>query len=83
MPFLYILYSESLNKFYIGSTTLMPSERLYKHLCNHVGFTGKVNDWTIEYVEKYETIREASIRENQIKKWKSSIRIRQLIQRQK
>lgn len=45
----YILYSASLNKFYIGFTESSVEERLRKHLSNHSGFTGKAKDWTIAY----------------------------------
>ncbi|WP_207422150.1 GIY-YIG nuclease family protein [Desertivirga brevis] len=39
MYIVYILYSSSLNKYYIGSTSNLP-ERLRKHNTKHKGFTG-------------------------------------------
>jgi GIY-YIG catalytic domain. len=81
MCFLYILYSKKLNKFYIGSSTKHPSIRLQKHLTNHDGFTAKTKDWIIVHTETFPTITEARKREVQIKKWKSHIRIQQLINR--
>ncbi|HOZ51408.1 MAG TPA: GIY-YIG nuclease family protein [Chitinophagaceae bacterium] len=36
----YILYSASLNKYYIGFTADEINERLQKHNSNHKGFTG-------------------------------------------
>ena len=46
----YILFSEILNKFYIGVTSDNPEERLIKHLNKSYGtdtFTAAANDWTI------------------------------------
>ena len=78
---MYILYSASLDKFYIGSTTLTPAERLMRHLENHKGFTSKAKDWVIVYKEMYDKLSEARQREIQLKKWKSHQRILQLIKR--
>ena len=47
MCYTYILYSETLDKFYIGHTCENLNERLTKHLSNHKGFTAKVKDWKI------------------------------------
>ncbi len=41
MHYCYILYSKSLDRYYIGSTSQTPEERLQKHVANHSGFTGK------------------------------------------
>ena len=38
-----------------------------------------MSDWTVAYVEKYETKEEAYKREAQIKSWKSRIKIEALI----
>ncbi len=72
----YILYSEKLTRFYIGSTTMSVEERLKKHLGKHKGFTGKVKDWTIYHKEEFETKPQALLRERELKSWKSSERIR-------
>ncbi|MGE8553535.1 MAG: GIY-YIG nuclease family protein [Chryseobacterium jejuense] len=40
----YILYSESLEKYYIGHSCDDLQERLRKHLSNHKGFTSKAKD---------------------------------------
>ncbi|MBK9359064.1 MAG: GIY-YIG nuclease family protein [Bacteroidales bacterium] len=45
MPFVYILYSESLDKYYVGSTHGTVEERLYKHNNRQKGFTSAVSDW--------------------------------------
>jgi putative endonuclease len=75
----YILFSESKNKFYIGSTSETLDERIRKHNSNHQGFTGKNADWVLNYFENYSTKTEALIREKQIKNWKSRKLIEKLI----
>ena len=40
----YILYSNEIDKYYIGSTNSDLKERLKKHLSNHKGFTAKTKD---------------------------------------
>ena len=74
----YIIYSASLDKFYIGHTSNI-NERLIKHNSNHNGFTGGVNDWVIVYQEIYSKKEEAYQREREIKKWKSRKMIEKLI----
>jgi GIY-YIG catalytic domain len=49
----YILYSKTLNKFYIGFTSGDVAARLTKHLANHNGFTARAKDWTIVYTEQF------------------------------
>jgi putative endonuclease len=77
----YILYSKSLDRFYVGFTGDDIRVRLSKHLANHSGFTGKVKDWELVYQELFSTKKEAMQREKQIKSWKSNIRIKELIMR--
>gem|GEM_PF-6676280 len=48
--FTYILYSEKLDKYYVGYTKEI-SQRLEQHLWKHKGFTGKADDWIVKYVE--------------------------------
>jgi len=74
----YILFSESKNKFYIGFTSNL-EERLIRHNQKSKGFTGNVNDWKTVYIENYETKELAHKRELQIKSWKSRIKIYELI----
>ena len=73
-----ILYSALKNKFYIGFTADIVS-RLIRHNQKSKGFTGSVNDWELVYTEKYDSKIEAQNRESQIKSWKSSIKIKSLI----
>jgi putative endonuclease len=77
--FVYILYSVSLDLYYIGSS-VNPEERLRKHLANHGGFTSKAKDWLICYSESFSDKTEALKRERQLKSWKSREKIVQLIQ---
>jgi len=74
----YIIYSLSLNRFYIGYTSDIES-RLIRHNQNGKGFTGKVNDWKLVYVEIFKTKTEALAREREIKRWKSRKKIEILI----
>jgi putative endonuclease len=82
MFYAYILFSATLNKYYVGSTGDMLEERIRKHNVNHKGFTGGIGDWELKYAETYETKTEALKRENAIKKWKSRKLIEKLISKQ-
>jgi len=80
MPSTYILYSKSLDRYYIGCTEGSVEDRLKKHLTNHKGFTAKAKDWQIKYMEEYGDFHSALLREKQIKAWKSRVKIEELIQ---
>ena len=75
----YILFSQNRNRYYIGFTGDVIQERLRKHNSNHKGFTGSKADWIIVYTENYNDKKEAMHSELEIKAWKSSKRIEQLI----
>ena len=77
--FVYILYSVSLDLYYIGSSANL-EVRLRKHLSDHKGFTSKAKDWIIYYSECFPGKTEALKREKQLKSWKSREKIIQLIQ---
>ena len=82
MPFYtYILFSEKLDGYYIGYTSLLPEERLRMHLISKSGHTSKAKDWNIVYKESFYTKSEAMLRERQLKGWKSKVRIKELIDR--
>jgi len=81
MASVYILFSEELNKYYIGSTTVSIEDRLKKHLSNHKGFTGRAKDWLLVYSEEYSDKQDALIREKQIKSWKSKPMTENLIKK--
>ncbi|GAB1346639.1 GIY-YIG nuclease family protein [Cloacibacterium normanense] len=78
MCFTYILYSESLDKFYIGHTCESLDERLRKHLSAHKGYTSKVKDWKIIYSEIFENKSDAYKKELEIKSWKSKTKIKKI-----
>jgi len=79
----YILFSKRKNQYYVGYTSDSLESRLRKHNSDHKGFTGKYGDWRIVYKEQYHDKVIALKREAEIKKWKSRIRIEQLIARAK
>jgi putative endonuclease len=76
--FVYILYSASANKYYIGVSENAEC-RLLKHNSKHKGFTSFVNDWVIKYLEHYTDKTDALKREREIKNWKSRKMIEALI----
>ena len=77
--FLYILYSQNVDRFYVGHTGEPLLERLRKHYSAHKGFTARAKDWTIVYHEEYASKNEAYHREMEIKKKKSRTYIEELI----
>jgi len=79
MAHTYVLYSASLNKYYIGCTETTVGERLEKHLRNHKGFTGTAKDWQVVWSQSFETKTEAYAMERKIKAWKSTKAIVRLI----
>ena len=78
MHSVYILYSSTKDKYYVGSCEDV-SKRLIKHNTNHSGFTGKTGDWIVKRTEEYPDKSTALKRENQIKAWKSRKMIEKLI----
>ncbi|MBS1512619.1 MAG: GIY-YIG nuclease family protein [Bacteroidetes bacterium] len=77
----YILFSEQINRYYIGFTGESAQHRLQKHLANHTGFTSKANDWKIVYTEIFNDKLQAMQRERQLKAWKNRVKIEELIKR--
>ncbi|MFD1629509.1 GIY-YIG nuclease family protein [Pseudopedobacter beijingensis] len=74
----YVLYSLTANRYYIGVTSDVAG-RLRRHKSNHKGFTGKSSDWQLVYTEIYEEKSEAMKRERELKSWKSRSRLEALI----
>ena len=79
MAYTYILYSATLDRYYVGHTELTPELRLKKHLSDHCGYTGKAKDWQIVFIRAFETKEEAYAFERKIKGWKSRAMIESLI----
>ena len=76
----YIIYSKSIDRFYIGYTTDL-QERLKLHNTGYFSsksFTSRSGDWELFIVIPCETIKEALFVESRIKKKKSRQFIRNL-----
>jgi putative endonuclease len=67
MPCIYIIYSEKINKYYVGACTDL-ERRLYEHNIGHSTFTSTGIPWKLSYTEEYYTLTEAKQRELRIKK---------------
>ena len=80
MHYLYILYSEKVNKYYIGETH-NTEERLSKHNehCYEVSFTRIANDWKVVLIYQCISRNQACSLENFIKKMKSKIFIKKIV----
>jgi len=76
----YILYSESLDKYYIGFTADL-DDRVYKHNNTHKGFTAAGKPWEVVYSESFPSKAEAMKRERQLKAWKNKSRLASLIKK--
>ena len=78
MPYMYILFSEKLNKFYIGACIDM-DRRIYEHNIGHSKFTSTGIPWQLMYTEEFESLHEAKQREKKIKDMKSRKYVENLI----
>ncbi len=76
--FVYILFSERLNKFYIGSCADI-STRLSQHNRGINKSTKAGVPWVLKYTELYDSRAASVLREIQVKKKKSRIYIEWLI----
>ena len=74
----YIIYSHSLDKYYIGYTEDVDN-RLEQHNSGISTFTAKANDWELKITEEYSSREMAHKRELEIKKKKSRKYIEWLI----
>ena len=78
MPHIYIIYSNKLNKYYVGACIDL-QRRLYEHNIGHSKFTSLGLPWILKYSESFSTLLLAKKRELEIKKKKSRIYIEKLI----
>jgi putative endonuclease len=76
----YILYSETLDKYYVGQTENL-DQRLKSHAMKISTYTSRADDWRLVYTEGYGTRQEALKRERAIKAKKSRSYIDWLIKR--
>jgi len=74
----YILYSKTTQRFYIGSTGNI-TDRIHRHNNGQSKSTKTGTPWIIVYTETFVTRSEAMIREMELKSWKSHQRIAQLV----
>jgi putative endonuclease len=79
MFFTYIIFSNTLDKFYIGSTENL-KDRLLRHNRGCTKFTSKANDWKLVYFEVFNSKSDAIKREFDIKNKKSRKYILKLIE---
>ena len=63
----YILYSEMINKYYVGYTSVTVEERLDRHLSKHKGYSAQTKDWKVVFTKEFDAKIEAMHLEKQIK----------------
>jgi len=78
MFLVYILFSESKGRFYVGHTADI-LDRVKRHNDGRSASTKSGRPWTLVFTEPYESRAEAMKREKQIKGWKSATAIHRLI----
>ncbi len=76
--YVYILYSKSHDKYYIGQTADVDN-RLTRHNSGGVKSTKPYRPWEMVYTEEYATLSESMAREKQLKSWKSKVKIIELV----
>jgi putative endonuclease len=79
MYYTYILYSESADRYYVGSTGNL-EKRLEKHNFGNTVSTRPYRPWKLVYFEEYETKSAALRRESEIKMKKSRKYLTSLIE---
>jgi putative endonuclease len=79
MFYTYIIYSNSIDKYYVGSCQDV-QERLNGHLNSRSKYTKQAKDWELKHFETFSSRTEACQREMQIKKMKSRKYIESLIE---
>lgn len=78
MFYTYIIYSPTLDQFYIGHTQDL-ADRLYRHNNSGSPATKKANDWVVVYSKQFDSRKEANHWEMIIKRKKSRKYIEWLI----
>ena len=79
--YLYILYSESSDSYYIGVTNDL-DERLQRHNAGYVKSTKSKRPWIRIYFKEYDSKTEAMNRERKLKNLKSRKRMLEWINKQ-
>lgn len=80
MAHVYILYSQTIDTFYVGSTGNL-EDRMIRHNAGRCKYTKRGIPWTLVYAKEYATKAEACREEYRIKAEKSRKYIEQLVQR--
>ena len=70
MFYVYILYSQSLDRYYVGQTENL-NDRIFRHTNSGSKSTKAANDWGLKHKEEFNSRSEALKRESEIKKKKS------------
>ncbi|MBS9523786.1 GIY-YIG nuclease family protein [Litoribacter alkaliphilus] len=78
MAYFYVLYSEKLQKYYIGACTDL-DRRLNEHNTSQSKFTSLGMPWALVYTESYPDLKFAKQRELSVKRKKSKRYIERLI----
>jgi len=78
MSYVYILYSVSRDRYYVGYTSNV-DERVIEHNAGATNYTRSGKPWILVYKEQYELKSEAMKREREIKMKKSRKYIEYLI----
>jgi len=81
MFYVYVLYSKTYVKIYIGSTSDLNTRFLSHNKLAKKGYTVRYRPWAILYTEQYQTKTEALRREKQLKSAKGREFIWQLIEK--
>jgi putative endonuclease len=74
----YIIYSDKLDKYYIGFSSNV-GERLLKHNRKSKGFSNAGRPWVLVYTQTYSNKQDAMQREKQLKGWKNRERLEAII----
>ena len=80
MAHVYILYSQTIDTYYVGSTGNL-EDRMIRHNAGRSIYTKTGIPWTLVYAKEYATKAEACREEYRIKAEKSRKYIEQLVQR--
>ena len=81
-PVVYILYSKSLDKYYVGSTIDF-ERRFHEHTHYTKHFTAMARDWEAVFVEPCEMLAIARRKEYWLKRQKSRQLIMRIVQEQR
>jgi putative endonuclease len=76
--YLYILKSQSADKYYTGISQ-NPQGRLEYHNTLEKGFTSRYRPWKIMFVKEFSSKEEAMVIEKKIKNWKSKKMIEKIL----